>query len=69
MQNYKYSYQNAKWMADKSPDGTIVFKDKENISVEIDGVPCTVPTDNGNIHYEQIMRKVAEGTLTIADAD
>jgi hypothetical protein len=56
-------------MADKSPDGTIVFKDKENISVEIDGVPCTVPTDNGNVHYEQIMRKVAEGTLTIADAD
>tara|TARA_B100000683_G_C12410522_1_gene523572 strand:+ start:475 stop:675 length:201 start_codon:yes stop_codon:yes gene_type:complete len=63
------SYKNAKWVADKSPDGKIVINEKDNISVEIDGIPCQVPTDKSNIHYAEILELVDAGTLTIADAE
>jgi len=35
----------------------------------IDSVTMTVPLDPANRHYAEIMRQVAAGTLTIADAD
>lgn len=43
----------------------------ENASVEIvvDGNKIWVPIALGNRHYDEIMRQVAAGTLTIADAD
>lgn len=63
------SYKNAKWVADKTPDGKIVINEKDNISVEIDGIPCQVPTDEANTHYVEIQKQVADGTLTIEDAD
>tara|TARA_Y200000002_G_scaffold381005_1_gene393839 strand:- start:511 stop:708 length:198 start_codon:yes stop_codon:yes gene_type:complete len=63
------SYKNAKWVADKTPDGKIVINEKDNISVEIDGLPCHVPTDETNTHYAEILKLVADGTLTIEDAD
>ena len=42
-----------------------------NCAVEcvFDGVGMSVPLDSGNRHYAEIMRQVAAGTLTIADAD
>jgi len=45
--------------------------DEENntIKVTIDGVVSFVPFAPGNRHYDEIMRQVAAGTLTIADAD
>ena len=43
----------------------------ENHTLEcvIDGNTCSVPIQAGNRHYDEIMRQVAAGTLTIADAD
>jgi hypothetical protein len=43
----------------------------ENCSVTatIDGETMSVPLAPGNRHYDEIMKQVAAGTLTIADAD
>jgi len=45
--------------------------DGENIGVVIvtDGKTIHVPIDTNNRHYAEIMRQVAAGTLTIADAE
>ncbi len=40
-----------------------------NIKAIIDGTEMSVPLDLANRHYAEIMRQVAAGTLTIADAD
>ena len=40
-----------------------------NIVAIIDGVETSVPLNPANRHYAEIMRQVAAGTLTIADAD
>ena len=39
------------------------------IIATIDGVEIIVPLAVGNTHYDEIMRQVAAGDLTIADAD
>ena len=39
------------------------------IEAVIDGVTMSVPLDPANRHYDEIMRQVAAGTLTIADAE
>jgi len=39
------------------------------IQATIDGVEMSVPLAPGNRHYDEIMRQVAAGTLTIADAE
>ena len=43
----------------------------ENISIiaEINGTQMSVPLDPANRHYEEILRQVEAGTLTIQDAD
>ena len=42
----------------------------EMIVATIDGIEMTVPNNApGNRHYDEIMRQVAAGTLTIQDAD
>tara|TARA_R100001509_G_scaffold55249_1_gene30457 strand:- start:18 stop:200 length:183 start_codon:yes stop_codon:yes gene_type:complete len=45
--------------------------DTGNISIiaTIDGVEWGVPLSAGNRHYDEIMRQVEAGTLTIQDAD
>jgi len=40
-----------------------------NIKATIDGTEMFVPLETGNRHYDEIMRQVAAGTLTIEDAD
>ena len=40
-----------------------------NIKATIDGVEMFVPLETGNRHYDEIMRQVAAGTLTIEDAE
>lgn len=40
-----------------------------HILATIDGETMSVPLDPANRHYAEIMRQVAAGTLTIADAD
>jgi len=47
----------------------IVSNETIGITVTIDGQDVTVPIDPDNRHYEEIMRQVAAGTLTIEDAD
>ena len=39
------------------------------IKAIIDGVEMFVPLDPANRHYAEIMRQVAAGELTIADAE
>ena len=39
------------------------------IKATIHGKVMWVPVAPGNRHYDEIMRQVAAGTLTIADAD
>ena len=41
----------------------------DSIIATIDGTEMQVPLDPANRHYSEIMRQVAAGTLTIADAD
>ena len=52
---------NAKYIEE---DGQVV-----SINAIIDGVQVGVPISVGNRHYDEIMRQVAAGDLTIADAD
>ena len=39
------------------------------IKATIDGIEMSVPLATGNRHYDEIMRQVEAGNLTIADAD
>jgi len=41
----------------------------ETIFAVIDGQEWFVPLDPANTHYAEILRQVADGTLTIADAE
>ena len=43
--------------------------DNVSITATIDGQLLLVPVAPGNRHYDEIMRQVAAGTLTIQDAD
>ena len=46
-------------------------EDTENLMINatIDGVEIGVPLAAGNRHYDEIMRQVEAGTLTIQDAE
>ena len=52
----------AKYVKDYDENNSIV-------TAVIDGVTMSVPLDPANRHYAEILRQVAAGTLTIADAD
>ena len=39
------------------------------IRATVDGEVVSIPIDTNNRHYAEAMRQVAEGTLSIADAD
>ena len=54
--------ENAKYGADPEGNNTCVICD-------IDGEHSAVPMEAGNRHYDEIIRQVAAGELTIADAD
>lgn len=48
-----------------------IHDDSQNVLIKavIDGVTTYVPLVDDNTDYQEIMRQVADGTLTIADAD
>ena len=48
---------------------SLVTNQNESIVATIDGTEMIVPLAPGNRHYDEIMRQVAAGDLTIADAD
>ena len=54
-------------------DAKYIFRDKttenESVTATIDGVECSVPMDTGNRHYAEILKQVADGDITIAEAD
>jgi hypothetical protein len=39
------------------------------IRADVDGVPMFIPADASSTIYQEILRQVEAGTLTIADAD
>ncbi len=41
----------------------------DSILATIDGITMSVPIDSGNRHYAEILKQVADGDITIADAD
>tara|TARA_B100000886_G_C20158192_1_gene380949 strand:- start:162 stop:338 length:177 start_codon:yes stop_codon:yes gene_type:complete len=47
------------------------IEDTENVCINTtcDGKVVSIPLDPANRHYAEIMRQVADGTLTIKDAD
>mgnify|MGYP001585809637 CR=1 FL=1 len=40
-----------------------------SVKATIDGVEMFVPLDTANRHYAEILKQVADGTITIAEAD
>ena len=48
---------------------TVTGSENVGIIATIDGDEIGVPLDPANRHYDEIMKQVAAGTLTIADAD
>jgi hypothetical protein len=53
----------AQYFADLDSD------DNAGIKATIDGQEMSVPLDPANRHYAEILKQVADGTITIADAD
>ena len=47
----------------------IIAEKNEVIKATIDGKECFVPLDPANRHYAEILKQVADGTLTIKDAE
>ena len=45
------------------------LSENAGIKCTVDGEEVFVPLAPGNRHYDEIMRQVAAGTLTIQDAD
>ena len=39
------------------------------VNATIDGETMTVPVDTANRHYAEILKQVADGDITIAEAD
>jgi len=59
---------NAQYKKRLNIDGT-PKEDNSVVQATIDGEAMTVPVDLANRHYAEILRQVAAGELTIADAD
>ena len=48
-----------------------VYGTEDNVSIgaTIDGQEMSVPLDTANRHYAEILKQVADGDITIAEAD
>ena len=57
-----FTITSAKYLVDENGNNNTV-------ACFIDGTSVSVPMDTANRHYAEILKRVAEGTLTIADAD
>ena len=53
---------NAKYVNDRNGN-------QDGIQATIDGTKMHIPLYTANRHYAEILKQVAAGTLTIADAD
>lgn len=52
-----------------APNHPITGEASQSVIATINGVEWHVPADTANRHYEEIIKQVKAGTLTIADAD
>jgi len=53
-----------------NPEAKYTAKDSgKGIKIIVDGNTMYVPISEGNRHYNEIMKQVKAGTLTIKDAD
>jgi len=54
-----------------SPQYIVDLDGSTNISIKatVDSVALMIPMDPDNRHYAEILRQVADGTITIEDAD
>ena len=59
----KINITSAKYMAHP------ITNENDGIEATIDGQAYYIPLAVGNMHYDEIMRQVEAGDLTIADAD
>ena len=55
--------ENAQYVQD------VITSQNKSIKAIINGLDTSVPLDPANRHYEEIMRQVDAGELTIEDAD
>ena len=46
-----------------------VNDENDNIKIIVDGKEMSVPLDPANVDYQEILKQVKEGTLTIKDAE
>jgi hypothetical protein len=46
-----------------------VTGENDIVHCKLNGIECSVPLDENNSDYIEILRQVKEGTLTIKDAD
>ena len=57
-------FKDAKYIKDP------IMNDKiDVVSVSLNGDVIHVPMDKNNMHYAEILKQVADGVLTIAEAD
>jgi hypothetical protein len=54
---------NAKYLKDEKTNTN------DAVSATIDGQGYNIPMDTANTHYAEILKQVADGTITIAEAD
>jgi hypothetical protein len=54
---------NAKYLKDE------VTNTNDAVSATIDGQSYNIPMDTNNTHYAEILKQVADSTITIAEAD
>ena len=54
---------NAKYIKDEKTNTN------DNVQATIDGQGYNIPMDTANRHYAEILKQVADGTITIAEAE
>jgi len=54
--------ENAKYVEDDNGNNM-------NVLATVDGVDLCIPIAEDNRHYKEVLKQVADGDLTIADAD
>ena len=60
-------FESVKYLKTEQPDGSIL--NPSGIKATINGQELFIPIYVGNRHYDEIMRQVEAGTLTIEEAD
>lgn len=63
-------FETVKKISKRDADGNVIANEYQDAySVTINGVTSYVPKIAGNRHYDEIMRQVEAGELTIQEAD